>query len=338
MPARSGCPVGPGSLLGQVAARPVSIHAGHLVREAEDGLEVLDTGSPITIPAPAELRQALPIDVVRLVGMDELGQEPFLLDWDRALFTPGAPEPSDAAWTTLTIRLGVPCTEIRVVSGPAPTTAAAILDTGAPISYAPASAVAGMMPVGSAKDFYPMLGEFVTELYDLEIECLGHAQPIRVGVFPPILAMALSMLAADAWILGADFFSGLPAVGAFEDALVALEHGGGRVAVTFLGEDGETTLLCLAGDGGGGELPALDLGGGGPGVVGRVGKFLGGGFDVVLGVGKFAAQADRGSGREWRGDCAIHARGLDRAGKGKISARHPRRATDEPCGRDDRRT
>jgi hypothetical protein len=66
----------------------------------------------------------------------------------------------------------------------------------------------GRESVGTVTDFYPMLGTFTTELYEVEIECFGVAQRIRVGLLPPLLASAFTMVTPDGWILGADFFKG----------------------------------------------------------------------------------------------------------------------------------
>lgn len=184
------------------------IVANHLVRETPRGLELLDTGSPISIPVPEEARRHVHPDLTRLVGMDELGAQPFLLDWDRGLFVPGHPAPEIAESAELKLRMAIPTTMIDVVANGRSQCAVAILDTGAPICYAPSGAVRGFSAVGELTDFYPGIGEFTTTLYEARIAFLRREQAIRVGVLPALLQMALSLLANDAWILGGDFFTG----------------------------------------------------------------------------------------------------------------------------------
>jgi hypothetical protein len=79
----------------------------------------------------------------------------------------------------------------------------AVLDTGAQISYAPRRAVAALEPCGVAKDFYPMLGEFEVELYELRIRLAGRSIVAKMGVLPPILEGLLSAVGSE-WILGTD--------------------------------------------------------------------------------------------------------------------------------------
>jgi len=184
------------------------IVANHLVRETPSGLELLDTGSPISMPVPEEARRHVHPDLTRLVGMDELGAQPFLLDWDSGLFIPGHPEPEVAESAELKLRMAIPTTMIDIVENGRSKRAVVILDTGAPICYAPSGAVAGARTVGELTDFYPGIGEFTTTLYEVRIAFLGREQNIRVGVLPTLLQMALSLLANDAWILGGDFFAG----------------------------------------------------------------------------------------------------------------------------------
>jgi hypothetical protein len=103
---------------------------------------------------------------------------------------------------------GIPCVTVVADAADKRREVRALLDTGAPICYAPAEFVEGLAPHGEATDFYPGLGTFTTHLYYAHIEALGVAQQITVGVLPPMLAVALSLLGPDTWILGRHFFDG----------------------------------------------------------------------------------------------------------------------------------
>jgi hypothetical protein len=185
----------------------------HLLRRGPEGIELIDTGSPISMPAPEEAIRAVHPDLRRLVGMDELSRGPLIIDWtDGLVRQPADPSEIDTPVATapLTLMMGIPSIEIRHARRAADRDqpSMALIDTGAPISYAPRQAVEGLMPVGEASDFLPMFGEFTTPLHRVRIEALGEERTILVGVLPPLFEAALGMLSDAPWILGAEFLQG----------------------------------------------------------------------------------------------------------------------------------
>jgi hypothetical protein len=54
---------------------------GHILIESEDGLALIDTGSPTTLTETDWLSEFLHMPVAKLLGTDELGALPFLIDW-----------------------------------------------------------------------------------------------------------------------------------------------------------------------------------------------------------------------------------------------------------------
>lgn len=191
-------------------------HNDHLLRDGPRGIELIDTGSPISIKAPEEAVRAVHPDLRRLVGMDELAQGPLLIDWSdglvRQTLTPSDLRQLETPHATADLAriMGVPAIQIRAgrLRPGRRASSTALIDTGAPISYAPGTAVEGLEPVGEAQDFMPLFGDFTTSLYDVSIEALGATRTIRVGVLPPLLEAALGMLSSAPWILGADFLRG----------------------------------------------------------------------------------------------------------------------------------
>ncbi len=160
------------------------------------------------MPLPSEAREVLGDDVTRLVGMDELGQHAFLLDWaNRELDLKPLRSPEGPSIPLKNV-LGIPCIEIRAGGLQADQAVPALLDTGAPISYAPAHVLTEVDPHGEATDFYPMIGTFTTPLFRVTINAFNVSQVIPVGVLPPLLAGLLSMVGPDTWILGGHFFDG----------------------------------------------------------------------------------------------------------------------------------
>ena len=180
----------------------------HIARSSANGLELIDTGSPVSMPIPREAKEAVDPRLTHLIGMDELGRSPFVLDWTAATLVQSAPRPRAAASSPLQSVMSIPAIAVTVHIAGQPAPATAFLDTGAPIGYAAAAAVRGLTSIGDKEDFFPGLGRFTTPVYEVEVEALGLRQHVRVGVLPPLLAMALSLLGPDTWILGADFFRG----------------------------------------------------------------------------------------------------------------------------------
>ncbi len=64
-------------------------------------------------------------------------------------------------------------------------------DTGAPISYLLPEALEGIEPEGRHEDFYPLLGNFMTPVYNLDVELGGHHRCFRFGEVPEELRYIL---------------------------------------------------------------------------------------------------------------------------------------------------
>lgn len=189
-----------------------------------DLLVLLDTGSPATVGrrgpltlcdrtiAPADgpsavldqVSEEIGRDVDWLVGMDVLGAQPVLFDKSGGgvSFGPRAAEGEGTA-LPLGLRFGLP----EIALGYRGASVRAILDTGAPVSYATPAAFAGLAPAGTASDFHPLAGTFTTPVYALEIDVGGRPFPGRFGVLPSQLA-SLAHVMGDRWILGTEYFAG----------------------------------------------------------------------------------------------------------------------------------
>ncbi len=64
-------------------------------------------------------------------------------------------------------------------------------DTGAPMSYLLPNAFDGREPDGRHEDFYPLLGNFITNTYSLGVNIGGEGQILRFGELPEELNMVL---------------------------------------------------------------------------------------------------------------------------------------------------
>ena len=64
-------------------------------------------------------------------------------------------------------------------------------DTGAPMSYLLPEALRGREPDGRHEDFYPLLGNFLTNTYSLGVNIGGEGQILRFGELPEELHIVL---------------------------------------------------------------------------------------------------------------------------------------------------
>ena len=180
---------------------PLDIVQDHFIARLRRASALIDTGSPFTMATPEIVEEQLGESIRWLVGTDVLRSDRFTLDWPgRQLLVGGPALPGETL--PLTSAAGVYQIELESPIG----TAQAFLDTGAPVSYGPAAAVAGLTPVDRRTDFYPMFGEFELDVYRLRVRVGSREFEGSFGVLPELLAGLLTMVGGSGWILGADFF------------------------------------------------------------------------------------------------------------------------------------
>lgn len=80
------------------------------------------------------------------------------------------------------------------------------VDTGAPLSYVTSVVTSGMEPVGVKADFHPVVGNYTTNVFELEGEFAGRTFTGTYGNLPMLLAMPLS-LGGIHGVVGYDFFN-----------------------------------------------------------------------------------------------------------------------------------
>lgn len=68
-----------------------------------------------------------------------------------------------------------------------------IFDTGAPLGFVPAGMVEGLEPVDRIAEFYPTMGPFETDVYELPLRIGDARQTLRFGVLPEAAAQLHSM-------------------------------------------------------------------------------------------------------------------------------------------------
>jgi hypothetical protein len=176
---------------------------GHILVELEEGLALVDTGSPVTLHGTHWLSEYLQVTVASLLGTDVLGAQPLLVDLPGQRMVFGA-EPPDTEPVGLRSLLGVPVLDL--VQGGA--RHEAVLDTGAQLSYAPPGVVAGGHSPEGRTDFMPAIGSFEVSTAVVELEIGTVNTELRAGVLPTQAREALGLMGIPEWIVGSEFFRG----------------------------------------------------------------------------------------------------------------------------------
>ena len=98
------------------------------------------------------------------------------------------------------------------------------VDSGAKLSYVDQKVASKFTPVGRENDFYPSLGEFETDVYEIPFQ-LGHSDfTLRCGVLPTLLETTM-LLTGNAGIIGSEFFEHFVVDLAFpENAIYLLKY------------------------------------------------------------------------------------------------------------------
>jgi hypothetical protein len=201
---------------------PLQIQQGHMFIRIDDETMLLDTGAPnsfcsssqLTLGGqqfllrdnylgltPDTLSNYVGINTTGLIGADVLGVFDLIIDAPGSTVTlsteklkcAGHPVPLDSF-------MGIPI--IFAIIGSA--TYRMFFDTGAQISYLQDDSLTDYPLAGQVKDFYPGLGQFVTETHTVDLKVGECTFSLRCGRLPDLLGMTL-MMAGTQGILGNQF-------------------------------------------------------------------------------------------------------------------------------------
>lgn len=157
-------------------------------------------------PAQISAHLGAPIDAV--LGTDLIARAYWLLEPDRGRAVVSLdPLQVDGPTMMAPLTMGVPTMRVRVGGRDG----LAFIDTGAGVSYMDGALAATYPVVDTVHDFFPLIGEFDTDVRMVEAEFSGLRFRGRFGVLPPLLETALSMAGAQ-WILGAELLRQVPLV------------------------------------------------------------------------------------------------------------------------------
>jgi len=205
---------------------------GHVVVGLEEGLFLVDTGSPSsfsrrgrvtfaaeTVEVGESAMGMLDADGLSkyvgtrldgIVGMNVLGRHEIVfvtgkmyVDETEVVDEKGNPIPTESFRSLETEDfMGIPVVGVEIAGR----SASVFVDTGAKVSYLDPKRLEGCPVEETLHDFYPGVGEFDVDVSSVECALSGWTLTARFGRLPPLLQMSLMMGGVDG-ILGHDLFA-----------------------------------------------------------------------------------------------------------------------------------
>lgn len=210
---------------GRLQVLPLLHRDGHLFVEVGGDLWLLDTGAPSSFGRSPRLRfcgqefglgtdylglsadglsNLVGVPCFGLLGADVLGRFDHLIDLSAGRLTVSAGEASCGGEPVhLDEFMGIPIVTARIAGADF----RMFLDTGAQFSYLEDPPLAGFPHAGRVRDFYPGIGPFETDTFEVPVTLGGLALTLRCGSLPGLLGATL-MLAGTKGIVGNEILRG----------------------------------------------------------------------------------------------------------------------------------
>jgi hypothetical protein len=213
---------------------------GHLVTQIEGKSVLIDSGVPISIGKNPKfhflnevhtlsqeymgvtlkyLEKMVGTSIDILMGADILKKYCVAIDLQGERITFGEqPAFVSASRVPMTNFMGTPIVRSSVGSQDLEM----FVDTGAKLSYVNKTLAANYSPIGKEKDFYPGIGEFETQVYEIPFMLGNWSFQLRCGLLPELLEKALLLTGASG-IIGTDFYQKFLVCLAFPEEAIFLE-------------------------------------------------------------------------------------------------------------------
>jgi hypothetical protein len=202
----------------------INLFKGHAIIVEGENTILIDTGAPSTIHATnniefcgksyhcttsqmgltvEKLAEMLGTKITTLLGTDILSKYKIMFDYRNKLVKFATKEYElNGEEVKISSFMGIPIIELLVSNQPLKF----FLDTGAKLSYLSNNFTANYNSVGREVDFYPGVGEFETECYEILTSIGNREFLVKYGNLPDLLQMTL-MLGGTNGIIGFDFFN-----------------------------------------------------------------------------------------------------------------------------------
>ena len=202
----------------------MEIFKGHpIIIEGEHRI-LIDTGAPSTIHQSSEIQfcgddydctvnymglkisnisELLGMEITTLLGADILSEYKILFDYTNKAVTFSKENLNFVGKTLdITVFMGIPILQMSVNNQELKF----FLDTGARLSFLSSDITRDYKCVGTEEDFYPGVGPFQTECFEVPTVFDGQLHLFKFGNLPDLLQMTL-MLGGTHGIVGYDFFN-----------------------------------------------------------------------------------------------------------------------------------
>jgi len=202
----------------------INLFKGHAIITEGKNTILIDTGAPSTIHVRSNIEfcgdsyhcttnymgltverisEMLGVQITTLLGTDILMNYKILFDYRNELIEfSKAGHDFNGEEVNISSFMGIPIVKLRIGDK----NFKFFLDTGAKLSYLFSNFTANYNSIGREEDFYPGIGQFETECYEI-LTSLGNKEfKVKYGNLPDLLQMTL-MLGGTNGIIGFDFFN-----------------------------------------------------------------------------------------------------------------------------------
>ena len=207
----------------------IQLFKGHPIINDGENRILIDTGAPTTIHASdslnfcsesygcstnymgltvSKISDMLGTEITTLLGADILSNYKILLDYQNQVLEFSKQEIDiDGTQVDISNFMGIPIIEMTINNQ----VLKFFLDTGAKLSYLSDSLTSKYESVGTDEDFYPGVGKFQTECFEIPAVFGDKEFIVKYGNLPTLLQMTL-MLGGTDGIIGFDFFNNFKVV------------------------------------------------------------------------------------------------------------------------------
>jgi hypothetical protein len=201
----------------------INFFDNHIIIEDGKNIILVDTGAPSTIHfleqfnfmsetysvstdymglTVDELSELIGQKITTLLGADILAKHKVIFDLQAKKLIFDDNDEFGGHKVACNLFMGIPIIEVNINNK----IVKCFLDTGAKLSYLSPSFTQGLQSVGVEEDFYPGVGKFETDCYEISTEFNGNSFDVRYGNLPELLQTTL-MMAGTEGIIGYDLFN-----------------------------------------------------------------------------------------------------------------------------------
>ena len=207
----------------------ITLFKGHPIINDGENIILIDTGAPSTIHASSvltfcsenyncstnymgltvsKISEMLGTEITTLLGADILSDYKILFYYKNEIIEFNKEAIAlDGNEIGISNFMGIPIIELSIDNQKLKF----FLDTGAKLSYLSGSITSNYESIGTDEDFYPGVGKFETECFEISTSFGDNNFNVKYGNLPTLLQMTL-MLGGTDGIIGFDFFNNFKVV------------------------------------------------------------------------------------------------------------------------------